>query len=273
MDRPLKTSGPSLLNAIIIGVKKCGTRALLEFLKLNPKIKAPGPEVHFFDKNYDLGYDWYRQQMPFTSPGQITLEKSPAYFVGKLVPERVHKMNPRIKLIVVVRNPITRAISDFTQAVTRKRRHIGSTRFEDLATCPTNGTRRASCSKGVSHNWNALKIGIYHRFLRKWLEYFPRKQFLFIDGERLITDPATEIRKAEKFLGLTPTIKSTNFVKDPVKGFPCVKRFDATIHCLGKSKGRTHPKVMPDVIHRLEEFYQPENERFFELIGQRFKWF
>jgi hypothetical protein len=95
--------------------------------------------------------------MPFTNPGQITLEKSPAYFVGKLVPERVHKMNPRIKLIVVVRNPITRANSillrrknthnfflDFTQAVSRKRRHIGSTRFEDLATCPTNGTRRAS---------------------------------------------------------------------------------------------------------------------------------
>lgn len=46
--------------AIIIGVKKCGTRALLEFLKLNPRVKAPGPEVHFFDKHYDLGYEWYR---------------------------------------------------------------------------------------------------------------------------------------------------------------------------------------------------------------------
>jgi [heparan sulfate]-glucosamine 3-sulfotransferase 3 len=47
-------------DAIIIGVKKCGTRALLEFLKINPHIRAPGPEVHFFDKNYDKGYDWYR---------------------------------------------------------------------------------------------------------------------------------------------------------------------------------------------------------------------
>jgi hypothetical protein len=60
----INTSNSSLSqrfpDAIIIGVKKCGTRALLEFLKLNPKIKAPGPEVHFFDKNYDLGYDWYR---------------------------------------------------------------------------------------------------------------------------------------------------------------------------------------------------------------------
>lgn len=96
--------------------------------------------------------------MPFTSPGQITLEKSPAYFVGKLVPKRVYEMNPRIKLIVAVRNPITRAVSgrrfispipffayflDFTQAVTRKRRHIESSTFEDLAMCQINGTRRA----------------------------------------------------------------------------------------------------------------------------------
>ncbi|OZC06645.1 hypothetical protein X798_06367 [Onchocerca flexuosa] len=32
-------------HAIIIGVKKAGTRALLEFLRLNPAIKAPGPEL------------------------------------------------------------------------------------------------------------------------------------------------------------------------------------------------------------------------------------
>ncbi|KAK6026390.1 hypothetical protein OSTOST_07666, partial [Ostertagia ostertagi] len=47
------------LPAIIVGVKKAGTRALLEFLRLNPNIRAPGPEVHFFDKNYHKGLDWY----------------------------------------------------------------------------------------------------------------------------------------------------------------------------------------------------------------------
>ncbi|KIH45072.1 hypothetical protein ANCDUO_24893, partial [Ancylostoma duodenale] len=46
--------------AIIVGVKKAGTRALLEFLRLNPRIRAPGPEVHFFDKNYHRGLEWYR---------------------------------------------------------------------------------------------------------------------------------------------------------------------------------------------------------------------
>jgi len=49
-----------LPDVIIIGVKKCGTRALLEFLRAHPAVKAPGPEVHFFDRHYDKGLDWYR---------------------------------------------------------------------------------------------------------------------------------------------------------------------------------------------------------------------
>lgn len=49
-----------LPQALIIGVKKCGTRALLEFLRLHPDIRATGPETHFFDRFYDKGLEWYR---------------------------------------------------------------------------------------------------------------------------------------------------------------------------------------------------------------------
>ena len=49
-----------LPQAIIIGVKKGGTRAVLEFLKEHPDVRAPSQEVHFFDRRYDLGLDWYR---------------------------------------------------------------------------------------------------------------------------------------------------------------------------------------------------------------------
>jgi len=45
---------------IIIGAKKAGTRALLEFLRVHPDVRAVGPEVHFFDKNYHRGFEWYR---------------------------------------------------------------------------------------------------------------------------------------------------------------------------------------------------------------------
>lgn len=46
--------------AIIIGVKKGGTRALLEFLRIHPDVRAVGSEPHFFDRFYDRGLEWYR---------------------------------------------------------------------------------------------------------------------------------------------------------------------------------------------------------------------
>ena len=49
-----------LPQAIIVEVKKSGTRALLEYLRLQQDIRAPGPEPHFFDKYYHFGLSWYR---------------------------------------------------------------------------------------------------------------------------------------------------------------------------------------------------------------------
>lgn len=46
--------------AIIIGVKKGGTRALLEFLRIHPDVRAVGAEPHFFDRFYEKGLQWYR---------------------------------------------------------------------------------------------------------------------------------------------------------------------------------------------------------------------
>ncbi|VVC97093.1 unnamed protein product, partial [Leptidea sinapis] len=72
-----------LPQALIVGVRKCGTRALLEMLYLHPMVQKASGEVHFFDRdeNYALGLEWYRSKMPLSFKGQITIEKSPSYFV------------------------------------------------------------------------------------------------------------------------------------------------------------------------------------------------
>lgn len=110
-------TGRRLPQALIVGVRKCGTRALLEMLFLHPRIQKAAGEVHFFDRdeNYERGLDWYRKKMPYSFRGQITIEKSPSYFVTPEVPERVRAMNASIKLMMIVRDPVTRAISDYTQ--------------------------------------------------------------------------------------------------------------------------------------------------------------
>ncbi|MBN3306401.1 HS3S4 sulfotransferase, partial [Amia calva] len=58
-----------LPQAIIIGVKKGGTRALLEALRVHPDVRAVGVEPHFFDRHYEKGLDWYRCAL---SPSSFT---------------------------------------------------------------------------------------------------------------------------------------------------------------------------------------------------------
>ena len=65
-----ESESKKLPGAIIIGVKKGGTRALLEFLRAHPDIRAVGAEPHFFDRNYDKGLEWYRYiTRPVSAPG------------------------------------------------------------------------------------------------------------------------------------------------------------------------------------------------------------
>ncbi|XP_075168045.1 heparan sulfate 3-O sulfotransferase-A isoform X2 [Haematobia irritans] len=374
-----------LPQALIIGIRKCGTRALLEMLYLHPRIQKAGGEVHFFDRdeNYMKGLEWYRKKMPHSFRGQITIEKSPSYFVSPEVPERVRAMNASIKLLLIVREPVTRAISDYTQlrshaatatlplanavneyqqqqqqqsqqhsqpqqsnspaassssqnsgkisthsmlysklnagysssqtydnfigggggpgsggggrigagggyvygsgaggikanSNSKIRQYDGTTTpspslaaaqilsksFEELAIFP-NGT--------VNESYRPLTISMYHLHLHRWLEVFPREQILIVNGDRLIDDPVSQLKKIETFLGIEHRITSNHFYFNETKGFYCL-RYDSGDRCLRETKGRKHPHVDPVVISKLRKFFAEHNQRFYELVGEDLGW-
>ncbi|PVD37628.1 hypothetical protein C0Q70_00224 [Pomacea canaliculata] len=72
-----------------------------------------------------------RTLMPRSLEGQLTMEKTPGYFITREVPKRVHNMSRDVKLLVVVRDPITRAISDYTQTHSKWAGRLKS--FENMA--------------------------------------------------------------------------------------------------------------------------------------------
>ncbi|XP_059477373.1 heparan sulfate glucosamine 3-O-sulfotransferase 3B1 [Neocloeon triangulifer] len=250
--------------ALIIGVKKGGTRALIEFIRVHPDIRAAGSEIHFFDRFFNRGFEWYRLQMPPTYDGQVTMEKTPSYFVTKDVPKRVFQMNPSMKLLIVVRDPVERAISDYTQASSKK---LDMRSFENLAFI--NGT-----SGLVDTSWGPVRIGVYIRHLERWLRHFPLNQFLFVSGEQLITNPAAEMARVQNFLGLRHHVTEKNFYLNTTKGFPCLLKAAGSPgpHCLGKTKGRNHPLIKMSVIQLLREFYRPFNARLYQVTGTNFGW-
>jgi len=274
-----------LPQAIIIGVKKGGTRALLEYLRMHPDVKAPGPEVHFFDRYYQLGSDWYRRQMPPTTFGQVAIEKTPSYFVTKEAPTRLRAFDPNVKLIVVLRNPVTRALSDYAQNAAKRPSMLN---FEELAfinvtkaknDSPShcNGSKLEECDLKlmVNTSWGAIRIGLYHRYVSRWLKYFDLTRVHFVSGERLVTNPASETNAVERFLGLRQSIDEDHFVFPNSTGrFPCLrsKKGGKLPRCLGKTKGRRHPMVNDHLLRILRDFYQPHNEKLYKLIGRRFDW-
>lgn len=256
-----------LPRAIIIGVRKGGTRALLEMLNLHPAVIKASQEIHFFDndKNYARGINWYREKMPFSFPHQITIEKSPAYFVTEEVPERIFKMNSSVKLLIIVREPTTRAISDYTQVLEGKeRKNKTYHKFEDLA------IDASTCE--VNTKYKAVQTSIYTKHLERWLKYFPVEQFHIVDGDRLITDPLLELQLVERFLNLPSKIDQYNLYFNATRGFYCLRFNLVSNKCLAGSKGRTHPDVDQSVVMKLQKFFHPFNQKFYQISGRTFNW-
>ena len=177
-----------LPQALIIGARKGGTRALLDAMELHPLIQSARREIHFFDQNetYSLGIDWYLEQMPFSLPGQITVEKTPGYLASESAPERIYNMNKRTKLILILRNPVIRTISDFTQVLSTKiEKNKTLPIFENMAFLPD--------STKINPDYKPIKNSLYIEHLRRWLKYFPLDQFLFLDGDKFIKDPISQV--------------------------------------------------------------------------------
>lgn len=260
-----------LPNALIIGVRKGGTRALIDSLSRHPSVRACSRELHFFDRqeNYHLGLDWYRSQMPLSLSNQITIEKTPAYFVTDDAPRLVFQMSPSVKLLVVMRDPTVRAISDYAQLSDKK---YGTLRpFEEYVT-------EDSQHRVLRATNSIVTTGLYVNHLRRWLEYFPLEQIHFVNGEELVKNPVPEMKSVEKFLGLEPFIDENLYYFNETKGFPCLvpvsqKGSEKTKSgCLSETKGRPHPPVNEDVVTLLRDFYRPFNQEFYNAVGKNFGW-
>jgi hypothetical protein len=252
-----------------------GTRALLKFIGSHSNVSTSGAEIHFFDRFYERGLDWYKDQMPFADPStQLTIEKTPKYFINYSVPVRVHAMNPKTKIIIVLRDPVTRAVSEYTQAMQK----LNKTDFwKYIKINHTNNFNRMafdSKTENLRTTWSVIRNGIYYKHLQEWLKYFDLKQILFVNGEELIRDPYIELRKVENFLNLPNQIERKHFIYEPHKGFHCIVKplKSGTVKCLSDQKGRKHPHIAKSTLQKLRTFYKPYNIALFKLIDEKPFW-
>jgi hypothetical protein len=96
-------------------------------------------------------------------------------------------------------------------------------------------------------NGDLLMHGLYYVHVKQWLRYFPREQFLFINGE---------IDKVQTFLNLDFIIQKSHFVLNEQRGVYCIKDpLNLTkVVCMGEDKGTRHPVIGPIISNDLRAF-------------------
>lgn len=279
-----------LPSAIIIGVKKSGTYALIRYLSINPFIKVALKsdgcnlnEIHYFDRdyNYARGVQWYAQQMPSVSCSTsrdsfISIEKTPGYFKSKQAPRRARNFNSNLKLLLIVRDPVKRLQSELTHCEVRQTKfnlkpicsNINAY-FEQVFANETNLDQVLLANKFIRNS-------IYYLDMLEWLNHFNMSNFYVVNGEEFIREPWSELNRVEKFLNVTQFIRKHHFQFDRKKNFYCLmmNKLNTTMHgCLGKNKGRKrHVYLSQFVKTNLRLYFSKWNELFFNLIGKKFNW-
>ncbi len=197
---------------MIIGTQKGGTNSLYHYLIKHPKIlPATQKEIHFFSLNYQQGWQWYQSQFPAEADGVncITGEGSPYYLFHPQVPQRVYQHCPQTKLIILLRNPVDRAISHYYWEV-----KLGFESLSFAAAISQEYQRLDGEVEKLEQNSNYysynhqhfsyLSRGIYIHQLQRWLEFFPKQQFLILTSEGFYANTKAVVNQVFQFLELEP---------------------------------------------------------------------
>ncbi len=229
---------------LILGKRRCGTTSLYSYLTQHPYITpALHKELHFFDARYDRGLDWYLAQFPpiGNHPELITGEASAGYVDSLAAAERIRRHFPHTRFIILLRDPVERAISHYHMNVRA-----------GLET----GALKKTLLDGVDPAADNLQTNayvdcsIYVKMLQVWLDMFPREQFLILQSEQLFAAPGRLTSGVYEFLGQAPFTSNDYRVEN---------------------KG-TYQSTNVALQQRLHEYFLPHNLALEEILGMRFGW-
>ena len=204
-----------------IGVQKAGTTWWYEAICAHPDVFSRDDihkERHFFGRyiarpfgpeECSLYHAWFPRPT-----SKLTGEWTPDYMHAPWVPALLAQAAPRTRLLVLLRDPVER----FRSGLAHQRRDRGRLT--------------------VATYQDAVARGFYHDALRSWTAHFPREQILILQYERCQADPAGQLARTYRFLGLEP------FVMEGIGG-----RVNATARAVGLEQ---------DVRRRLVDLYAPD---------------
>ncbi len=194
---------PWQVDFLIGGTMKGGTSALNAFLDQHPEIRmATGKEAHFFDSDEHFkpgvrpDYERYHRQFAPGPDTRLLGDATPVYLYWEPVPERVMAYNPRMKWVLLLRQPVERAYSHWNML-----RQNGHEPLDFADAVAAESWRRAGLS-GQCRVFSYLDRGFYAKQLRRLFRAMPRRQVLVLRSEELRRDHHATLERIFTFLGV-----------------------------------------------------------------------
>jgi Sulfotransferase domain len=220
-DATLELTGPARVRPdfLIVGAQRCGTTTMFKTLVQHPDVLRPflRKGIHYFDKSYGRGEHWYRGHFPLAATKRIhgrghlvlTGESSPYYMFHPLARQRLAADLPEVKLIVMLRDPVTRAYSAHSH---ERARGFEDLDFEQALTAEPARLRgereRLMAEPGYdSFHWQHhayVTRGQYVEQVTALEKLVGRERMCVVDSGDFFTDPASVFDEVRRFLGLTP---------------------------------------------------------------------
>lgn len=196
-----------------LGAQKTGTTSLFNYLQGHPDIcLASGKETNFFYKDalYSKGLKYYEEKFfRHCSPGTVKGEISPNYLYHTCCIERLLTLPNPVKFIIMFRNPIDRAYSNYWMEIRRGK--------EKLSFAEAVEREPERIKKGVreKNTYSYIHRGFYDEQVAAYMDAFPDAKFLFILSEDLKCDRQNTMETILRFLGVDAfAIDQTTFSKE-----------------------------------------------------------
>jgi len=264
---------PPLPQLIVIGAAKAATTWIAHQLRTRPDVCMPGPEPHYFSREFHRGEEWYRSLFADARPGQLVAEKSADYLAHPEAAVRIAALLPSVRLIAQLRNPVERAYSDYCMLFRRGQVDGDIDRHLD--------GRRATERR-------FLEDGLYGRHLRRFLDHFPAAQMKVILHDEIKRDPAAVAADVFDMLALPPQTDSARIearVNDGASALvplalrrllTPVKRLAAPLRGNRLFEGARsliarpvrYPPLSDDTRRRLADFYRDDIEQLARTLGR-----